>query len=162
MKITKETIKSIILGEGKDFQRFEMIENFVNYASEHEDVKFLVAILKNDKSSIIRHEAAAQLLKIEQKKPWLIDKLRSYVIEELLTVVLSDKSLVARHESAEALSYIGDKNVLETFENLINSNITKDEIIETVIIARDTIKYRMDNNIKASELSASILKEIAT
>ena len=162
MKITKETIKSIILGEGKDFQRFEMIENFVNYASEHEDVKFLVAILKNDKSSIIRHEAAAQLLKIEQKKPWLIDKLRSYVIEELLTVVLSDKSLVARHESAEALSYIGDKNVLETFENLINSNITKDEIIETVITARDTIKYRMDNNIKASELSASILKEIAT
>lgn len=161
MQITKENIKAIIVGGQADFKRFEMMESFAKYADEPEDIKFLVSVLKNDNSSVVRHEAAAQLLKIEQKKPWLLEQLKEYVIEELLNVVMNDKSLVARHESVEALSYIGDKNVLVRLDEIIKTEDENNEIIETVKIARDIIEYRIIKDIQASELSRTIINEEA-
>jgi|ERR1035437_2601133 HEAT repeat protein len=159
MSITKETIKDIILGGYPDFKRFEMMESFAKYADETTDVEFLVNVLRNDSSSVLRHEAAAQLLKIEQKKPWLINQLKDFVIESLLNVVMNDKSLVARHESVEALSYIGDKNVLKKLDEIIKTENENSEIIETVKIARDIIEYRIIKDIKASDLGSTILSE---
>lgn len=159
MYITKEKIKNIILSNGENFRRFELIEHFIEFASEEDDVYFLLDILRNDMSSVIRHEAAAQLLKIEQKKPWLISAIRDKVIKHLLDVVMMDRSMVARHESAEALSYIGDGAVADKLEQMRRSMQPNDELIETLEIARDTIYYRVKFGISASDLGRSILQE---
>lgn len=159
MKATKDIIKEIILSDDKNFKRFEMIENFVYYASEPEDVKFLVFILRNDKNSVVRHEAAAQLLKIEQKKPWIMEEIKDYVIKELLNVVINDTSLVAKHESVEALSYIGNEMVLKTFNELIENQDKENELMDTILVARDSIDYRISKKITASTLSEEIIKD---
>jgi HEAT repeat protein len=159
MSTNKETVKQIILGDYEDFKRFEMMESFSKYAEDSEDVKFLVKVLRNDKSSVVRHEAAAQLLKIEQKKPWIMESVKDFVIEELLNVVLYDVSIVARHESVEALSYIGDSRVLIKLDEIIKNEAKENELLETVQLARDTIEYRLIKNILPSELSSTIIKE---
>lgn len=162
MKPIKEIIKEIILSDDKNFKRFEMIENFVYYASEPEDVKFLVSVLRNDKNSVVRHEAAAQLLKIEQKKPWIMEEIKDYVINELLNVVLIDQSLVAKHESVEALSYIGDDKVLKKFNELIEKQSDENELLDTILVARDSIDYRISRKIAASTLGEEIIKDYSS
>ncbi|MBS1593175.1 MAG: HEAT repeat domain-containing protein [Bacteroidetes bacterium] len=155
---TKELIKSIISGNAKDFKRFELLENFAIICDSKEDIEFLVNILTCDRSSVVRHEAAAQLLKIEQKKPWVLKPMKSYVIRKLLNVVITDTSLVAKHESVEALSYIGDSSVLIELNKLIE-NSGEDEISDTIQLAIETIEYRIVKNINAHELSDAILSE---
>ena len=122
-------------------------------------VPFLLEILQKDRSSVIRHEAAAQLLKIEQKKPWVMSDMKDKVIAELLSVIINDKSLVARHESIEALSYIGDDTVLPLLNKIIKSESSDNEILDTLKIAKDIIEYRIIKNISPSQLSKTIIEE---
>lgn len=158
---TKEIMISIIKNELKDFKRFEVIEHFSELVSEESDILLLLDILRNDTSSVVRHEAAAQLLKIEQKQPHLLSNLKDIVIKELLHVVVNDYSLVAKHESVEALSYIGNVDVIEKFNELIEDNKTHPELLESIIIAKETIIYRSEKNIGASGLCKQIIADVS-
>jgi hypothetical protein len=159
MTISKERIMAFILSDEKDFKRFELLEQYIQFASEEGDVLFLLKVLRKDQSSIVRHEAAAQLLKIEQRKPELIRNLKDKVIDALLVVVMNDKSLVAKHESVEALSYIGDNTVLPVFNKLLDSLDKDNELIDSVHLAKEAIEYRISKNIMASELGEAIMAE---
>lgn len=154
----KERIKSIILSNEDNFKRFELIEQFIDLVSEADDIIFLLNILISDRSSVVRHEAAAQLLKVEQKKPSIIAPLRERVIKALLHVVARDPSMVAKHESAEALSYIGDISVVQKLNEIASTVDKDDEILETIDIAKQTIVFRNKNKIAASELGNKILE----
>lgn len=159
MNNKKQVIVSFISANQSNFKRFELLEHFAEVSEEPSDVLFLVDVLQNDTSSVIRHEAAAQMLKIKQRKSHLITPNQGVVINALLHVVRHDTSMVARHEAAEALSYIGDEQILAELNNIIELMESSNELLETLQLTTDTIKYRAEKKIDSSCLGDEILKE---
>src|SRR6266404_3744554 len=60
-----------ILGNGSSYERFEALEHYVAVANNEIDVLFLIEMLQNDGDPMLRHEAAAQLLRLDAINPRL-------------------------------------------------------------------------------------------
>jgi HEAT repeat protein len=136
--------------------RFEVLERFSDLADCEDDVRSMINLLENDGDPCVRHEAAAQLIRIEEKKPHLMTNLRQRAIAALLERALNDESTVVRHESIEVLGYIGDERSLQNLTELaMEENL---DIRSTAEIALRTAERRIKRGVKASSLCADIIE----
>jgi HEAT repeat protein len=143
-----------ILNEGSAYERFEVLEHYGKLAEDESDVLHLLAVLQDDKDPIVRHEAAAQLLKLETTKPSVTARVRERMCEALRGSIRNDPSVIVRHEAMEALAYIGNEENLSVLQSLIED--PNSDIQFTARIAYDMLRFRLQKNIAGSELGAAI------
>ena len=135
--------------------RFEILERFSDLADCEEDVRSMIKILEKDADPCVRHEAAAQLFRIEEKKPHLMVNLKREAVAALLDKAWNDESTVVRHESIEVLGYIGGEDALKNLTELAtHENL---DIRSTAEIAFRTAERRIKQGIKASALCTDIV-----
>lgn len=135
--------------------RFEVLERFSDLADCEDDVRSMIHLLENDADPCVRHEAAAQLFRIEEKKPHLMNSLRQRAIAALLDKAWNDESTVVRHESIEVLGYIGDEDCLKSLTKLaMDENV---DIRSTAEIALRTTEHRIERGITASALCTNLV-----
>lgn len=135
--------------------RFEVLERFSDLADCEDDVRSMINLLENDGDPCVRHEAAAQLFRIEEKKPHLMTNLREQAIAALLDKAWHDESTVVRHESIEVLGYIGDQGCLKNLAELaMDENL---DIRSTAEIALRTTEHRIKRGIKAGALCTDLI-----
>jgi hypothetical protein len=152
----KEKITTILKCESDPSIRFEVLEKFYSLVDCEDDVRFIINVLQNDEDPCVRHEAAAQLFRIEEKKPTLMINLKRQTIAALLDKAYNDESIVVRHESIEALGYIGDEHSLTSLEKL--SKDKNLDIRSTAEIAFHTAERRIKDGVRASDLTAHIIE----
>ncbi len=144
-----------MLTSKEDFKRFELLERFAENASKETDVITIIEILESDPSLMVRHEAAARLLKLAYYKPHLIVNLTQRISGTLVKAALGDKSIVVRHESIEALGYLGGEDVIPVL-----SELTRDQnldIRDSATVALDLLKFRLHENVPASKIADRII-----
>ena len=151
----KQKIIEIIKEEKDASIRFEVLEKFYHKVDCESDVQLLIDILKDDYDPCVRHEAAAQLFRVAERKPLLLQNLKSKAIETLLDKACNDVSTVVRHESIEALGYIADLNALKDLEHFSKSDNL--DIHSTAHIALKTAKRRLEMNLTADEVTNNII-----
>jgi len=151
----KEEIIRILQSDEPAFIRFELLEALVDYADGEEDVRLMLSILRHDKDPMIRHEVAAQLLRLEQTKPELMYLLKKTILALLKETVVNDESVIVKHEALEAIGYIGEQEELNFL--LSYTRDLNEDIRTTSQVAYESLRYRIDNNIGASELSSYLL-----
>jgi HEAT repeat protein len=135
--------------------RFEILERFSDLADCEDDVHSIINVLENDGDPCVRHEAAAQLFRIEEKKPHLMTNLKQRAIAALWDKAWNDESTVVRHESIEVLGYIGGEESLENLTALaMDENL---DIRSTAEIAFRTAEHRIKRRIGASALCADLI-----
>ncbi|HEV7601962.1 MAG TPA: hypothetical protein VGO49_17115 [Bradyrhizobium sp.] len=154
----KEEIVAILRTETDACVRFEMLENFYEAADSEADILLLLSILNNDEDPCVRHEAAAQLFRIEEKKSHLFSPMtKNMAIKSLFTRAKYDESVVVRHESIEALGYLVDFDRLGCFDSFVQSENL--DIQSTAKISAKVARYRIEKNIPASSIGACFAKE---
>jgi HEAT repeat protein len=152
----KAKIKQMLQIEPDAAIRFEVLERFVDHVNCEEDVRLIVSLLESDSDPCVRHEAAAQLYRIEETKPHLMNGVREHAVATLLDKALTDESTVVRHESIEVLGYIGDRDALPHLAELAKNNNL--DIRSTAEIAYRTAHRRLTDDITTSGLSAHLIK----
>ena len=151
----KNRMINILTKEENPMIRFEVLEKFYKIVSTENDINLIIEILINDTDPCVRHEAAAQLFRIEEKKSELFKPLKRKAIDALFDRAYNDISTVVRHESIEALGYLAEKDHLTQLEKLI---ISEDiDIKSTAAIAYNAASIRIKNNLKANELGDFLL-----
>lgn len=147
----KQKIINILRIEKDPSVRFEVLEKYLEFIDSEEDVRFLIKILFDDADPCVRHKAAAQLFRIEEKDIDLPKNLKSEIIHALLDRALNDESTVVRHESIEALGYLGDESALNSLKKLtIDENL---DVRSTAIIALGTASKRVEFNLEVNQVS---------
>ena len=63
--MTIKKIQRILLDEVNSFKRFEILEHYTKYSNDSSDVLFLLNLIISDPDPMVRHEVAAQLLRLE-------------------------------------------------------------------------------------------------
>src|SRR5437867_10558253 len=154
MQNKKSSLRKL-LRDKSAFTRFEILEQYAMIADDADDIIPIQRALAEDPDPIVRHEAAAQLLKIETSKPELSEGLKRQIQNALLKSVLKDQSVIVRHEAMEALAYIGDESALPILENLIDDANT--DIKCTARIARDILIFRLKNGVSGAEFSGALI-----
>jgi len=139
------------------FTRFEILEHYADFADAEADIFPLQKVLAQDPDPIVRHEAAAQLLKIETKKPGLTVNLRPQIQAALIKSVCEDNSVIVRHESMEALAYIGDRGAMSVLESLVGH--ANADINCTAKIACDILRFRLLNKLSGAEISDALMPD---
>lgn len=135
--------------------RFEILERFSDLADCEDDVRSMLKLLETDVDPCVRHEAAAQIYRIEEKKPHLMTNLRDQAIATLIDKAWNDESTVVRHESIEVLGYLGDERSLKDLSELsTDKNL---DISSTAEIALRTAQRRMAWGIGADTLCSDII-----
>jgi hypothetical protein len=152
----KNRIINILKNEQDPSIRFEVLEKFFEYIYSEEDVLFLMGLLIHDSDPCVRHKAAAQLFRVEEKESPLTVNLKSKIIQALVDRAFHDKSTVVRHESIEALGYLGDKSALDSLKILMGDENL--DVSSTAGIAFGTAKRRVENNIDASEVANFLIE----
>lgn len=135
--------------------RFEMLEKFSDLADCEDDVRSMLKLLESDLDPCVRHEAAAQIYRIEERNPHLMANLRDQAIATLIDKAWNDESAVVRHESIEVLGYVGDRRSLKDLSELATD--TNLDISSTAEIALRTAQRRLRWGISADTLSADII-----
>jgi len=153
----KEIIVAIILSDLDDFKRFEVMERFAALADSKDDVRTLLWVLANDRDPMVRHEAAAQLLKLGEGRADLVSPMKSRIVEALTKAILQDPYMMARHESLEALAYIADeKSSAFLNETLRSQNI---DVRASARFATGLLNYRISNRLAGDEVYHKIIDE---
>lgn len=153
----KDTIIKIIKLESDSSIRFEVLERFYTILDCEDDVRFVIDVLLSDCDPCVRHEAAAQLFRIEEQRPHLMKGVKRQAIDALLDRAHRDESTVVRHESIEALGYLGDENALRSLEALA---LDRDlDIRSTAEIALRTCRRRIVDGVSAGELCSHIIEK---
>ncbi len=114
------------LSDKSSFKRFGVLEDYAIIADSEDDIDRMLRIAEYDPDPIVRHEAIAELVHLEIKKPSLTTRFRYKIQEYLIRRIHHDKSVVVRHEAIEALAYFGDEKsviVLQNFLKGLNSDI---------------------------------------
>jgi HEAT repeat protein len=143
-----------VLTSGSAYQRFEALEHYTSAADNASDVSNLIRILKNDTDPIVRHEAAAQMLRLETINPSVTANMHKVICDALVQAILTDPSIIVKHEAMEALSYVGDSSALEIFERLVdNPNC---DIQSTAKLSYEMLRFRLEKEVAASGLGAAI------
>ena len=150
----KDLVKQILVGHDPSI-RFEVLERFPELADCESDIQFLIDILQNDHDPCVRHEAAAQLYRIEEKKPQLMANLRPRVVSALFERAWNDESVVVRHESIEVLGYIADEQSLDALRRL-TTDVNLD-ISSTAEIALRTATRRIAEGIETRDLCSELI-----
>jgi HEAT repeat protein len=115
----------------------------------------MINILENDHDPCVRHEVAAQLYRIEERKPQLMANLRTRVVSALFDRAWNDESVVVRHESIEVLGYIADAQSLSALRRLtVDENL---DISSTAEIALRTATRRIAEGIKTHDLCSELI-----
>jgi len=123
--------------------RFELIEQYAETVTTSEDVLNFIALMESENNSILRHEISAQLLRINNKKPGLLQPIQSEIEDFLIGVILNDQSIVSRHEAIESLSSIGGKKSLAFLLKLCR-NEQNNDILDTIHISLPLIEQRLE------------------
>ena len=144
-----------LLHDPAAFARFEILEHYTDFVESEEDIGPLQEVLTLDPDPIVRHEAAAQLLKIETKRPELTANLKQQIQSALVKSIHEDSSVIVRHEAMEALAYIGNEDALPILQGLVNDS--NSDIKCTALIARDILLFRLKHSLKGSELCGSLM-----
>ena len=150
MKATKDKIKAILLTAADASVRFEVLEKYLDYMDTPDDAIFLMDLLKNDADPCVRHKAAAQLFRVQEKDSTVTANLKQQIIEALLNCALNDTSTVARHESIEALGYLGDKGTLERLAILTTD--ANPDVASTARIALGTARRRSEHSLEPNQV----------
>lgn len=153
----KSKIIKILTFEKDPSIRFEVLEKFYSYVEDDNDINLIINILDDDPDPCVRHEAAAQLFRIELKKNDLLQNLKSKAIEILFRKATTDPSIVVQHESIEALAYLVGPEHLEQLRVFIDSNDL--DIQSTATIAFHTAKKRIESKTPARDLSSLLIQE---
>src|SRR5207245_1055340 len=111
---------SLMLSDASPYKRFEALEHYTTLADTETDVLNLVRVLESDSDPIVRHEAAAQLLRVETSKPLLTANVRHVIRDALIKTIREDGSVIVRHEAMEALAYVGEDDALFVLESLLD------------------------------------------
>jgi HEAT repeat protein len=151
----KDKIRQILNITTDPSIRFELLEKFSDLASCEDDVRSLIELLENDPDPCVRHEAAAQLYRLEERKPRLMINLREKAVASLLDKACNDESTVVRHESIEVLGYVGGEECLDNLRQLATNEDL--DIRSTAEIALRTAERRMKCGIKPQAICAQIL-----
>jgi|ERR1041385_551529 HEAT repeat protein len=150
----KELITQMLEGAEPSI-RFEILERFSDLADCENDVRTMLKLLETDADPCVRHEAAAQIYRIEEKKPQLMTNLREQAIATLIDKAWNDESTVVRHESIEVLGYLGDERSLKDLSELATDKNL--DISSTAEIALRTAQRRMAWGIGADTLCSDII-----
>ena len=146
-----------ILNTSRDASlRFEALEKFYECAETEGDILFVISILNNDADPCVRHEAAAQLFRLEEKKSWLFSgELRNMAIRALLARANYDQSIVVQHELIEALGYLIDREHLSDLEAFMGSDNI--DISSTARISARVARIRIEKGISASMIGQVLI-----
>ncbi len=140
------------------YQRLELLEYCAEQAATTEEVQQILSVFEGDADPIVRHEAVAQLLRIERNRPHLIAP-----IQELVRVALvkgiQDKSVVVRHEVLETLAYFGDESTLAILQNSIGD--TEPDVSSTAKLSYELLSFRLQHNLRACELQNALLARLS-
>jgi len=147
----KSKMLQILRDEPDAAMRFEVLDRFYEYADSEEDILFLISVLNHDADPCVRHEAAAQLYRILEKKEGLFTShSREIVVEALFDRARHDDSTVVKHESIESLAYLVDQEQLHQLEAF---TISEDaDISATARISSKIARSRIENGIAASSI----------
>lgn len=158
MAISRKNEFLKILREGSAYERFEALEHFTALISNEADVLHLITILHNDDDPIVRHEAAAQLLRAETIKPDATGDMRAIICAALVKALEKDSSIIVQHEALEALAYIGDAETLRVLDSFRNS--PNPDIRSAANVAFDMLCFRISKSVRASDLGKAIGMDI--
>lgn len=162
MKIKR--IQEILKTESDSFKRFEILEHYSKYSKDPEDILFLLKLLIVDPDPMVRHEIAAQLLRLEMFRSDISKRHRKEILSAFKERIKNDTSIIVKHECLEALGYIGEKSDLEYLSNIINEESNED-IVSTAKISLGALTFRTEKNLEPGEfwndifLTASKFKE---
>lgn len=130
--------------------RFELLEQYFKCISKKEDINLIFDLLANDADPCVRHEAAAQLYRIGEKKPELLSSIRDKAVKALYSAVNCDASIVVKHECIEVLGYLAKEKDLNKLRKLIKSE--NPDIHSTAKIAFRMAKNRLVGNIPVNKI----------
>lgn len=141
------------------YQRLELLEYYAVQAKTVDGVQEILLVFEKDPCPIVRHEAAAQLIRLERDRPDIVFPLRVKIRQALIRG-LQDKSVVVQHEVLESLAYIGDESTLDTLRTAMSDVNT--DVSNTAKLAYEILAFRLERNLKPGELAKAILSSSAT
>ncbi len=140
------------------YQRLELLEYLTEKARTTDEAQEILSVFEDDPDPIVRHEAAAQLIRLERENPNVVSPLKVKIREALIRGP-QDKSVVIRHEALESLAYIGDESTLEILQASIGD--ANPDVSNTAKLAYEVLAFRLKHNLKPSELSKAFLSSSA-
>jgi len=119
MEDLKQTIEDILCGQALEITKIQCIETLCqgvqkNHSSFVEEI--LVRVLRHDKNSVIRHEAAFALGRLCASQAIS----GHMAVDALCKSANEDLSLLVRHEAVESLGFVPHPNALKTLSVLLN------------------------------------------
>lgn len=145
-----DDIKKVLKQSTCAFEKFEILEHYAKFSNSEDDVKFLLEILRTDNDPIVRHEASAQLLRIEMFYSNISIDLRDEILESLIDRVKNDSSVIVIHECLEAIGYIASENEIQFLRDIISTYENAD-IVSTAFIALKALELRINKNLEPGQ-----------
>lgn len=156
--MTIRKIQKILSDEVNSFKRFEILEHYTKHSNDSNDVLFLLNLITTDPDPMVRHEVAAQLLRLEMFRSEISKIHRKEILLTFKERIQNDNSIVVKHECLEAIGYVGDKDDFDYLRHIIENDKNED-IISTAQIALGALTLRTDKKLEPSEFWDRIYNE---
>lgn len=151
-------IQKILIEEENSFKRFEILEHYSKFAQGSSDIDFLLKLILTDNDPMVRHEVAAQLLRMMMFRSDITRGYAHPILGAFKERIQNDSSIVVRHECLEAVGYLGDKDDLAYLQELIEENSHPD-VVSTARISLEALKYRLDFSLGPEDFWDKIVEE---